>query len=106
MLVFGEFLPFFTDPLMLCQVGWGVSLHSYFQVSPEMFDPVQVRALAGPLKDIQSPVPKPLQHCLDYVLRVIALMEGELPLGLRGPERSGAVLHQGSLCTLLHSSYP
>ena len=31
----------------------GVLLHSYFQVSPEMFDRVQVRALAGPLKDFQ-----------------------------------------------------
>ena len=32
--VFGEFLPFFSaDPLKLCQVGWGASLHSYFQVS-------------------------------------------------------------------------
>ena len=36
--VFGEFLAFFSaDPLKLCQVGWGVSLNSYFQVSPEMF---------------------------------------------------------------------
>ena len=36
--VFGEFLPFFSaDTLKLCQVGWGVSLHRYFQVSPEMF---------------------------------------------------------------------
>ena len=53
--VFGEFLPFFSaDPLKLCQVGWGASLHSYFQVSPEMFDWVQVRALAEPLKDIQK----------------------------------------------------
>ena len=35
--VFGEFLPFFSaDPLKHCQVGWGASLHSYFQVSPEM----------------------------------------------------------------------
>ena len=51
-------LIFSADPLKLCQVGWGVSLHSYFQVSPEMFDRVQVRALAGPLKDIQRLVPK------------------------------------------------
>ena len=36
---------------ILCQVGWGASLHSYFQVSPEMFDRVQVRALAGPLPE-------------------------------------------------------
>jgi hypothetical protein len=41
-----EFLPFSADPLKLCQVGWGVSLHSYFQVSPEMLDRVQVWALA------------------------------------------------------------
>ena len=49
--VFGEFLTFFSaNPLKLCQVGWGVSLHSYFQISPEIFDHVQ--ALAGPLKEI------------------------------------------------------
>ena len=39
-----------------------------------MFDQVQVQALAGPLKDIQRVVPKPLLHC---VLRVIVLLEGE-----------------------------
>ena len=62
---------------MLCQVGWGASLQSYFQVSPEMFDRVQVCALAGPLKDIQRLVPKPLLHCLGCVLRVVVLLEGE-----------------------------
>ena len=68
--VFGEFLPFFSaDPLKLCQIGWGVSLYSYFQVSPEMFDRVEVRALAGPLEDIQRLVPKPLLRCLGCVLR-------------------------------------
>uniref|UniRef100_A0A4W5JSB5 polynucleotide adenylyltransferase n=1 Tax=Hucho hucho TaxID=62062 RepID=A0A4W5JSB5_9TELE len=36
--VFGEILPFFSaDTLKLCQVGWGALLHSYFQVSSEMF---------------------------------------------------------------------
>ena len=30
------------------------SLHSYFQVSPEMFDRVQVRTLARPLKDMET----------------------------------------------------
>ena len=60
-LVFGEFLLFFpADPLKLCQVGGGVLLHSYFQVPPEMLDRLQVRALAGPFKDIQGLVPKPL----------------------------------------------
>ena len=42
-----------------------------------MFDWVQVRALAGPLKDIRRLVPKPLLHCLGYVLRVIVMLEGE-----------------------------
>ena len=76
--VFGEFLPFFSaDLLKLCQVGWEASLHSYFQVSPEMFNRVQVRALAGLLKDIQKLVPKPLLRCLGCVLRVVLLLEGE-----------------------------
>ena len=48
-----------------------------FSVSPEMFDQVQVRALAGPLKDIQRLIPKPLMSCLGRVFRVIVLLEGE-----------------------------
>ena len=52
-------------------------LHSYFQVSPEMFDCVQVQVLAGPLKDIQRLVPKPLLRCLGCVLRGVVLLEGE-----------------------------
>ena len=48
-----------------------------FQVSPEMLDRVQVCALAGPLKDIQRLVLKPLQCCLGCVLRVVVLLEGE-----------------------------
>ena len=52
-------------------------MDSHFQVSPEMFDWVQVRALAGPLKDIHRVVPKPLLHCLGCVLQVIVLLEGE-----------------------------
>uniref|UniRef100_A0A8C7TRS8 Negative elongation factor complex member B n=1 Tax=Oncorhynchus mykiss TaxID=8022 RepID=A0A8C7TRS8_ONCMY len=50
-----------------CQVRWGASLHSYFQV----------RALAGPLRDIQRFVPKPLLRCLCCVLWVVVLLEGE-----------------------------
>jgi hypothetical protein len=42
-----------------------------------MFDQVQVRALAGPLKDIQRLVPKPLLHCLGCVLMLVVLLEGE-----------------------------
>ena len=42
-----------------------------------MFDQVQVRALAGPLKDIQRLVLKPILRCLGCVLRVIVPLEGE-----------------------------
>ena len=73
-LYLGSFSFFCADPLKLC---WGASLHSYFQVSPEMFDQVEVRALAGPLKDLQKCVPKPLLNCLGCVLRVLVLLEGE-----------------------------
>ena len=41
------------SPIRECrssQTGWGLSVDSHFQISPEMFDWVQVRALAGPLK--------------------------------------------------------
>ena len=76
--VFWEFLPFISeDPLKFCQVGWGELLHSYFQVSPEMLDRVQVWAMDGPLKAIQRLVPKPLLRCLGCVLRVIVLLEGK-----------------------------
>jgi hypothetical protein len=76
--VFGEFLPFFSeDPFKLCQFGWGASRHSYYQISIEMFDWVQVRALVGPQKDIQRLVPKPLLRCIGCVLRVVVLLEGE-----------------------------
>ena len=54
-----------------------MSLHSYFHVSPEMFDRVQVLVLAGQLKDIQKLLPKPPLHCLGCVLRVVVLLEGE-----------------------------
>ena len=37
----------------------------------------QVRALAGPLKDIQRRVPKPLLRCLGCLLTVVVLLEGE-----------------------------
>ena len=88
--VFGKFLPVFAaDSLNLCQIGWGASLHSNFQVSPEMFERVRGRALAGPLKDIRPLVPNPLLRCLGCVRRVAGL--------LWGPERSGAGFHQGSL---------
>jgi hypothetical protein len=50
---------------------------AFFQVSPEVIDRVQVRALARPLKDIKRLVPKPLLHCLGCVLRVVVLLEGE-----------------------------
>ncbi len=70
------FLPFFsTDPLKLCQVGWGLSIDRNFQVSPEMFNWVQVQALAGPLKDVHGVLPKLLLYYLGSLLKVIVLLE-------------------------------
>ncbi|XP_052344264.1 protein phosphatase Slingshot homolog 3-like isoform X1 [Oncorhynchus keta] len=66
-----------------CTIGMVVPIWSATQVyldgdgSPEMFDRVHVRALAGPLKDIQRLVPKLLLRCLGCVLRVVALLEGD-----------------------------
>ena len=42
-----------------------------------MLNWVQVRALTGPLKDLQKLVPKPLLHCLGCVLSIVVLLEGE-----------------------------
>lgn len=62
-----------ADPLKLCHVGCGALMHSHFQVSPEMFYLVQVRALAGPPKDIHRLFLKPLLRCLGCVLRVAVM---------------------------------
>ena len=81
-------------------------MHSYFQVFPEMFDLVQVRALAGALKNIQRHVPKPILRCLGCVLRVIVLLKGQ-------PSPQSEALEQVFikdlcylLCSLLCSSFP
>jgi hypothetical protein len=71
--------------------------YSYFQLSPEMFDGVQVQALAGLLK--------PLLHCLGCVLKIVVLLEGE-------PSAQSEVLSAleqvfiKDLCTLFSSSVP
>ena len=67
--VFGDFLTFFSANLL------PASLHSYFQVIPEMSEWIQVWALAWPLKDIQRLVLKPLLRCLGCVLKVVVLLE-------------------------------
>ena len=56
---------------------WGALLHSYVQVSPEMFDRIQVWPLAGLFKDIQRIFRKPPLRCLGCVLMVVVLLEGE-----------------------------
>ena len=92
-LEFGDLPPFFSaDPLKLRQVGQGLLMDSHFQVTPEMFDWVQVRALAWPLKDIHRVVPKPLLRCLGCV-------QGHRPVGrwtfgpVWSPEHSGQGFH-------------
>uniref|UniRef100_A0AAZ3SLF3 Peptidase S1 domain-containing protein n=1 Tax=Oncorhynchus tshawytscha TaxID=74940 RepID=A0AAZ3SLF3_ONCTS len=95
-------------PGVYSRVGWGASLHSYYQVSPEMFERVRVRALAGPLKDIQRLVPKPILRCPCCVLREVILLVGE-------PSSQSEVLsaleqdfikHLSVLCSVHHSLDP
>jgi hypothetical protein len=63
---------------ILARSGWmGSVATQQFQDSQEMFDRVQVRALAGPLKDIKRTVPKPILCCLGCVRRVVVLLQGE-----------------------------
>ena len=63
-----------------------MSLYSYFQVSPEMFDQVQVQAPAGQLKDIQRLVPKPLLLVVDDMDAVTTMLHrrdgARYPLGV------------------------
>jgi hypothetical protein len=70
-----------------------------------MFDKVQVRTLAGPLKDIQRLVPKSPLHCLGCVLRVVVLLEGEPSLQSEVLSALEQVFIK-DLCTLLGSSLP
>ena len=79
--IFGQFCPFlFAAPLKLHQVGWEALVHSHFQIAPEMFNRIQVWALAGPLMDIHRFVLKPLLWYLGYlgcVLMVVVLLNNE-----------------------------
>ena len=85
--------------------GWmGTSVDSPFQVSSEMFDWVQVRALAGPLIDIHRVVPKLLLCCLGCVLHV--LLEGKPSAQHKVLSALDQVFYEGYLCTLLRSAFP
>ena len=97
--VFGEFLPFFSaDPLKLCQVWWGASLHSYFQVSLEI-------GFKSGLWRCHSRTCPEATTALSWLCAL-----GHCPVGrwtfapVWGPERSGAGFNQGSLSTF-HLSF-
>ena len=70
-----------------------------------MLNRVQVRALAGPLKDIQRLVLKPILRCLSCVLMVIVLLVGE-PLPQSEVLSALEQVSIKDLCTLLHSALP
>lgn len=66
--------------------GWMESIvHSDIQISAEMFQWIQVCALAGPLKNIHRVVPKPLLRYLGCVLRVGDLLKGEPSPQVKSP---------------------
>ena len=54
-----------------------VAAQLFLGLSRDVRSGVQVWALAGPLKDIQRLVPKPLLRCLGCVLRGVVLLEDE-----------------------------
>ena len=69
-----------ASPILLCRSsqalsGWMARVAA--QIFTGLSRDVQVRALAGPLKDIQRLVTKPLLRCLGCVLRVVVLLEVE-----------------------------
>ena len=85
---------------------WPITSANHVYVTNKMwFDRVPVCALAGPLKDIQRLVPKPLLRCLGCVIRVVVLLEGE-----PSPKSEFlSALEQvfiKDLCPLLHLSFP
>ncbi len=109
----GDFLPFFfANPLKLGQVGRGPLVDSHFQFSPEMFDRVQVRALAGLwLGHSRTFTELSLSHSC-VILAVCFIVCGHCHVGrwtlgpVWGPERCGTGFHWGYICTLLHSAFP
>ena len=72
--VFGEFLQSFSHPLKLCQVEWGASLHSYFQVSQRCSNPWSGWATQGHSETCPEVT---ILRCLDCVLRLVVLLEDE-----------------------------
>ena len=98
--VFGEFLPFCSaDPLKICRVGWVVLLHSYFQVSPEMFrsgsSPASGWATQGHSEACTEATP-----ALPWCLGLLSCWK----VNLRPSLRSWALWIK-DLCTLLTSSF-
>src|SRR4029434_1333686 len=77
-LVSGHFCLFLLAyPCKLRQVGCGASVHSHFQLFPQMFNWIQVWALAGPLKDMHRYSLKPPLCSLGCVPRVVVMLEGK-----------------------------
>ncbi len=72
--IFGNYLPFVSSPLHLAISVRLDGAEAHFQVSPYIFDWVQVQAVAGPLKDIHSIVCMPLLLC---AVSLTVLLEGK-----------------------------
>lgn len=66
-----------ADPPKLDQMGWGASVNSYLQVSPEISYGIHCWAIAGPLKVIQILIPKPLKCYLCCMLCVRVMLSIE-----------------------------
>ena len=97
-----------VSPILLCRSsqtlsGWmgSVAAQIFSGLSRDVWSG---SALAGPLRDIQRLVPKPLLRCLGCVLRVVVLLEGE-PLSQSEVLSTLEQVFIQDLCTLLCSSF-
>ena len=71
--IFGQFCPFlFGAPLKLHQVGWKASVHSHFQISPEMFNRIQSGLWLGHSRTF-------IDLSWSHSFEILALCLGSLP---------------------------
>lgn len=79
-------------------------MDSHVQVSPEQPSWISVRTLAGPLKNIDRVVPKPLLCYFSCVLGVVVLLEVEPPADSEVVNTVEKGFTQDE-CTWLHSPF-
>lgn len=85
-----------------CQIGLGASVNHELQVSLQIFRWLLVRALGGPLEDIQGFVPKPAHDpgCVSVVLLEGGSLRDSVVFFLPGPAYPWLYLSDGATMVL------